>query len=176
MGDIFVWVDLETTGLDPELHKILEFAVIVTHRNLTEIFRYETLVDGPLEGMNGFVLDMHTKSGLIEAHEKQEPARLKDVEQIVLSALRKYEIPKGKAYLCGNSVHFDRKFLAKHMPDLLAHLHYRQLDVSTLKIVWGDVLPFDKGEAHHRAMLDLEASISEYKHYITNLEITDGSR
>lgn len=173
MDDPLVWVDLEMTGLSPEADVILEIAVVVTDGKLDEV------VDGPdlvlhatsrqLTAMEPVVIEMHRESGLTEAARRSSTS-VADAERQVLDFVRQYVPEPGTAPLAGNSVHIDRTFLRKHMPTLEAWLHYRNVDVSTLKELiarWdpelADQTPDKTGG--HRAAADIHESIAELRFY-----------
>ncbi len=173
MEQPLVWVDLEMTGLDPARHVIVEIAAIVTDGGL------ETVVEGPdlvvhqpesaLVGMERVVADMHAKSGLTEAV-RRSGTRLVDAEAQVLAFVRQHVPEASTAPLAGNSIHSDRAFLRRHMPELDAWLHYRMVDVSTLKELarrWYPKVLDDapRKDGGHRALADIRASITELRHY-----------
>ena len=171
-ADRFVWVDLEMTGLDPETCAIVEIATIVTNSNLDVIAEGPALVvhqpDEVLAGMNDFVKNLHAKSGLTE-RVRASTTSLADAERETLAFLEAH-VPKGVAPLCGNSVWKDREFLVRYMPRFVQHLHYRIVDVSSIKELarrWyanqPDVTP--KKREVHRALDDIRESIEELKHY-----------
>lgn len=165
-----VWIDMEMTGLDPERERILEIATVVTDGNLN------ILAEGPdlvihqptsfLKGMDEWNQKHHVSSGLIEAV-KVSDMTVKRAEQLTLDVIKQYCNPK-KAPLCGNSVHHDRRFLAKYMPKIDGYLHYRHVDVSTLKALIARWYPKDKEppkKKNHRALSDIRESIAELKFY-----------
>jgi len=168
-----VWIDLEMTGLDPELDVILEIAVIVTDGSLDEIIEGPDLVlhadETALETMANVVRDMHSLSGLTEAVRRSQLSTA-EAEQLVLEFVKAQVPDPGHAPLAGNSVHADRAFLHKHMPVLEAWFHYRNVDVSTIKELarrWNpEVLEKspEKGGGH-RALADIRESIEELKYY-----------
>ncbi|MDH3261009.1 MAG: oligoribonuclease [Acidimicrobiia bacterium] len=172
-----VWIDLEMTGLDPEVDVILEIAVIITDGSLEETIEGPDLVlhadEAALEEMAPVVREMHHLSGLTEAV-RRSPLSAARAEQLVLEFV-KFHIPEpGHAPLAGNSVHADRAFLHKHMPELAAWFHYRNVDVSTIKELarrWNpgvlEKAP-DKGGGH-RALADIRESIAELKYYRENV-------
>jgi oligoribonuclease len=165
-------VDLEMTGLDTTRDEIVEIACIVTEGDLTEIDSGISLVikpgDAALAGMDPFVLNMHTESGLIEEIPHGIP--LADAEQQVLAYIRQHVPDARKAPLAGSSVYVDRGFLARYMPELDAHLHYRLVDTSTVKELtkrWYPRVFFASPEkkGNHRALGDIRESIAELRYY-----------
>lgn len=168
-----VWVDLEMTGLDVTREVIVEIAVIITDGAL------ETVVEGPdlvvaappevLAAMNDHVVQMHTKSGLLEAI-RASRLTVAEAEAEALAFVRAHVPDARSAPLAGNTVHADRAFLARFMPTLEQHLHYRNVDVSTLKELakrWRpEVLSAAPTKAGgHRALADIRESIVELRHY-----------
>jgi oligoribonuclease len=165
-----VWIDLEMTGLDPAVDTILEIAVIITGADLEPVDQYEAVIhqpDSTLLTMTPFVRDMHTKNGLIERVRKSK-LMLEEAAASALALIQKH-CAKGEGTLAGNSIHQDRRFLVKYMPEIEAWLHYRQVDVSSLKILtraWYPDLPkFGKEEKDHTALADIQQSIAELKYY-----------
>lgn len=168
-----LWIDLEMTGLDPEKDKILEVAAIATDMDLNEIATYEAVikVDDALikERMVGEFWERNKESydALVSQNENGRP--VKEVEGELLEFLDKNF---GKEiYLAGNSIHQDRKFIEREMPELNKRLHYRMLDVSAWKIYFENALDkkFTKRDAH-RALDDINGSIEELKWYLTFLK------
>ena len=168
-----LWIDLEMTGLNPEKDKILEVAAIATNMSLKDIARYEAVVkvDEKLmkSRMVGEFWDKNSKSrdALMEQNKDGKP--IKTVEKELINFLDKNF---GKTiYLAGNSIHQDRKFIEKEMPELNKRLHYRMLDVSAWKIYFENALgrKFVKPE-NHRALDDIEGSIEELRWYLTFLK------
>lgn len=165
-----VWMDMEMTGLDPEKDRIIEIATIITDGNLNILAEGPNLVvhqpDTILKGMDDWNLQHHSKSGLIEAV-KESTMTVKKAEQLTLDFIKEYCNPK-KIPLCGNSVHHDRRFLAKYMPKIDHYLHYRHVDVSTLKSLVMRWYPKDKMTPKakiHRALFDVRESIEELRFY-----------
>lgn len=170
-----IWLDLEMTGLDPSRDHILEIATLITDSNLL------ILAEGPvvaihqpehvLAEMDEWNRDHHGRSGLLD-RVRVSTHSVSDAESATLSFLAGY-VPAGASPLCGNSICQDRRFLALWMPKLEAYCHYRNLDVSTLKILaqrWApDVASDFKKESRHQAMADIRESIAELKHYRTHL-------
>ena len=171
-ADRLVWIDCEMTGLDPKFDEIVEIACIVTDAELNELDEGITLVVKPGEesfaGMDDFVVNMHTVSGLIE--EIPLGITLADAEQQVLAYVKTHVPEARKAPLAGSSVYVDRGFLANYMPELDAHLHYRLVDVSSVKELtrrWYPRVYFASPEktGNHRALGDIRDSISELRFY-----------
>lgn len=168
-----LWVDLEMTGLDPEIDKICEVAAIATDMDLNEIATYEAVVkvDEKLmkSRMVGDFWEKNSKSrdALISQNQSGKP--IATVEKELLSFLDKYF--EKTVYLAGNSIHQDRKFIEREMPKLNQKLHYRMLDVSAWKIYFENALKkkFNKPE-NHRALDDINGSIEELKWYLTFLK------
>jgi oligoribonuclease len=165
----FVWIDLEMTGLNPDVDKILEIAVAVTGpdlRVLGEVSRVVHQPEGALEKMSKIVQSMHTRNRLIE-EVLASTTSLRAAEQAAMSLVVEHCLP-GEAFLCGNGVHHDWRFLARHMPRLEQYLHYRQVDVSTIKVLvqaWAQDVTYDKETSIHRALPDVHASIAELRFY-----------
>jgi oligoribonuclease len=172
-ADRLVWIDCEMTGLDPERDDIVEIACIVTESDLTELDSGISLVikpatDAGLQAMDEVVVRMHTESGLIE--EIPDGIPLADAEAQVLEYVRGHIPDARKAPLAGSSVYVDRGFLSRHMPDLDAHLHYRLVDVSSIKELarrWFPRVYFATPEknGNHRALGDIRESIAELRYY-----------
>lgn len=167
----FIWLDLEMTGLDPKRDRILEIAVIVTDKNL------KVLVEGPviaiktsaaiLKRMDEWNVKHHTESGLVD-RVLSSKIGIKEAEEMILEFVEKY-VPAGKSPMCGNSIYQDRRFLFLYMPRLEKYFHYRNLDVSTLKILAQSWYPKIAKELHkkskHEALADIYGSINELKFY-----------
>ena len=166
-----VWVDLEMTGLEPETCVIVEIATIVTDAELTVIAEGPCLVihqpEAELSRMNAYVRDLHTRSGLIERIQ-QSTVSLADAEAATVAFLEVH-IQKGTTPLCGNSVWKDRAFLERYMPRVVGLLHYRMVDVSTVKelVRRGYPAPFHapQKKAVHRALDDIREAIEELRWY-----------
>ena len=168
-SDYLIWMDLEMTGLDINKDRILEIATLVTDNAL------QIIEEGPtfalhqpatlLAAMDTWNTQHHTQSGLLE-RVRASTVDESTAEAATLAFLRRYLTP-GVAPLCGNSIHNDRNFLARYMPQLDQFCHYRHIDVSTLKELarrWAPELIFKKSSAH-RALEDIRESIAELRFY-----------
>jgi oligoribonuclease len=166
-------MDLEMTGLEPQRHVIIEIATLITDDNLNVIAEGPDLVihasPEQMAEMGDFVTEMHTKSGLIVAVNESTITN-EEAEEQTLAFLKEHIAEARTIPLCGNSIGTDRRFLQEYMPTLEAFLHYRNVDVSTLKELvrrWNpevlDALP-EKATAH-RALDDIRESIEELQHY-----------
>jgi len=166
-----VWIDMEMSGLVPERERILEVAMLVTDADLQPLAAAPVLVlhqaDAVLDAMDGWNKSTHGKSGLIEKVRTSTLTEA-DAERILVDFLKPLVGP-GVAPLCGNTVHQDRRFMARYLPALEAYLHYRIIDVSTLKELakrWRpDVIAGFAKEGRHEALADIQESIEELKHY-----------
>jgi oligoribonuclease len=171
--DNLVWIDCEMTGLDLGKDALIEIAVLVTDSELNILDDGVDLVihadDAALDAMPDVVREMHAKSGLTEAV-RASTVTLADAEQQVLDYVRRHVPEARTAPLCGNSIATDRGFIARDMPTLDAHLHYRMVDVSSIKELcrrWYPRIYYaqpDKGLAH-RALADIRESIRELVYY-----------
>jgi len=170
-----IWIDMEMTGLSPETDRIIEVALVITDSELNVVAEAPVLVvsqsDDVLAGMDKWNQSTHAKSGLID---KVKSSKLteQDVEVSMLAFLQQH-VPAGTSPMCGNSICQDRRFLARYMPALEAHFHYRNLDISTLKELakrWKPkiVSGFNK-ESRHEALADIYESIEELKYYRLHL-------
>lgn len=172
ISDHLVWIDCEMTGLNPDLDCLVEIAVVITDSELNVVDEGIDLVIKPrpdsLEQMNEFVRNMHTTSGLID--EFENGLELEEAERLVLEYIQRF-IPTAKdAPLAGNTIGTDRMFIAKYMPQVDAHLHYRNIDVSSIKELsrrWYPRVYFQlpKKTGDHRALADILESIKELRYY-----------
>lgn len=169
--DNLIWIDLEMTGLNPDTDLIIEIATVVTDKHLVVLAEGPVVAihqsDETLNAMDEWNTRQHTQSGLA-ARVRESSATEGDAEQATLSFLRKY-IDKGVSPICGNSICQDRRFLVRHMPELVSFFHYRNLDVSTLKILahlWAPSIA-DRLEKNstHLALADIHDSIRELRFY-----------
>jgi len=171
-NDRLVWIDCEMTGLDPAIDELVEIAVVVTDFNLEILDPGLQLVikasDAAMANMDEFVQNMHATSGLDKEIPRGLP--LAEAEARVLEYVRRFVPLERKAPLAGNTIGTDRMFLAKYMPALDAYLHYRNVDVSSIKELSRRWLPrvyFNAPEKHggHRALADILESIRELQYY-----------
>jgi oligoribonuclease len=169
-----VWIDMEMTGLNPDTDRILEVAVVITDSQLETVATAPVMVvhqpDEALAAMDDWNKSTHARTGLID---KVRASVLTEagVEETLLAFVSQH-VPIRTSPLCGNSICQDRRFLARHMPRLEAYLHYRNLDVSTLKELARRWRPqITKGlakQGKHEALADIHESIDELKYYREN--------
>jgi len=167
-----VWVDLEMSGLDINKEHIIEMACIITDADLNLLAQGPNLIihqpDSVLDAMDEWNTTHHGQSGLT-ASVRASQISLQQAEVQMLDFVKEHTKP-GKAPLAGNSVHADREFLKKYMPDFIQHLHYRIVDVSTIKELCRRWYPREFSEAPkkglaHRALDDIQESIKELQYY-----------
>ncbi|MCY4128339.1 MAG: oligoribonuclease [Gammaproteobacteria bacterium] len=166
-----VWIDLEMTGLDVEKDVILEIATIITDSDLNIVEESDSMVirqpESVLATMNEWSRTHHTESGLLDRVRESEIS-LEEAEATTYDLVRKH-VEIHTSPLCGNSVWQDRRFLARYMPTLEHYLHYRLIDVSTVKELarrWApSLLDQVAKQAQHRALDDIRESINELKLY-----------
>ena len=170
-----VWIDLEMTGLDTQRDYIIEIATIVTDKNLNILEEGPNLVihqpDEIINSMDKWNTDHHTKSGLVQ---KVKNSNINEsiAEKQTIDFLSKYVL-KGESPLCGNTICQDRRFLARCMPDLESFVHYRNVDVSSIRELgkrwyFEDTDNFQKS-SNHRALDDIRDSIDELRYYSKTL-------
>lgn len=171
-----VWIDMEMSGLDPEKDVILEVATILTDGNLDVIAEGPELVihhpEELLKGMDDWNREHHTKSGLWKSVLASQTT-LAEAEAQTLAFIKAH-CPAKKSPLCGNSIWQDRRFIARYMRDIDQHLHYRMVDVSTIKELASRWYPAilekkAKKKGNHRALDDIRESIEELKFYKEHL-------
>ncbi len=165
-----VWLDLEMTGLDVERCAILEIGIVVTGHDLEPRAELERVIWQPeevLARMEPHVRDMHTRNGLLD-RVRQSSASLAEAEAEAVRLLTRHAT-FGEAILAGNSVHTDRRFLARYMPALERGFHYRHVDVSTLKVLtrawYAGEGAFEKEDQEHTVLADIRQSLDELRHY-----------
>jgi oligoribonuclease len=173
VNDRLVWIDCEMTGLDLARDALIEIAVLVTDGDLNVLGEGVDVVihadEAALDGMPDVVREMHARSGLTE-EVRRSTVTLDEAERLVLDYVRQYVPEAGVAPLAGNSIATDRGFITRDMPTLDAHLHYRMVDVSSVKELcrrWFPRVFFAKPEKGlaHRALADIEESIRELAYY-----------
>jgi oligoribonuclease len=170
-----IWIDLEMTGLNPKMHRILEIATLITDANLNII------AEGPvipihqkkeyISLMNSWNIETHTKNGLIKrSNNSLYDEKKAEIKTILF--LKKW-VPICSSPICGNSIAQDRRFLLKYMPKLESYFHYRCVDVSTIKELaqrwYPDIYNKFKKKNHHRALEDIQQSIIELDFYRKNI-------
>ncbi|WP_026204573.1 oligoribonuclease [Actinomycetospora chiangmaiensis] len=173
MNGRLVWIDCEMTGLDLGKDKLIEIAALVTDQDLVPLGEGVDVVihasDEDLDNMPQVVVDMHAKSGLTE-EVRASSVTLEEAEKLVLDYIREHVPDARSAPLCGNSIATDRGFIARDMPELDGYLHYRMIDVSSIKELcrrWYPRIYYaqpEKGLAH-RALADARESIRELEYY-----------
>ena len=164
-----VWIDLEMTGLDPEKERIIEIATVITDGDIQIVAEGPSLVihqsDRLLKKMDAWNQKQHARSGLIGRVRASE-VTMRQAERETLAFIKEY-CPAKTSPLCGNSVHHDRRFLIRYMPRLNDYLHYRNIDVSTVKALVQRWYPKAKDEPKkkdaHLALMDVKESIEELK-------------
>jgi oligoribonuclease len=171
--DRLVWIDLEMTGLDLERHRIVEIAVLVTDAQLEVLAEgLDLVVHQPpevLADMDDFVRKMHTKSGLLPEIERSS-LTLEAAGKQAIEYIKRFVPEPATAPMCGNSIGVDRRFLDRYLPDLDRYLHYRSIDVSSLKELcrrwYPDVYKKRPSKAEtHRALDDIRESVAELRYY-----------
>ncbi|XP_066914734.1 oligoribonuclease, mitochondrial-like [Clytia hemisphaerica] len=167
-----VWVDLEMTGLDINTCHIIEMACVITDGDLNIVAEGEDLIihqsDEIMDNMGEWCTKQHGESGLTQSV-KDSHISLQECERRMIEFIKKHTV-KGKNCLAGNSVHADKEFLKKYMPNFMEHLHYRIIDVSTVKELTRRWYPKEFGSAprktfSHRALQDIKESIEELRYY-----------
>jgi oligoribonuclease len=169
-ADNLVWLDLEMTGLDPAAHLVLQAALVITTSDLEPLAEVAAVVHQPeeaLERMSPFVREMHERTGLVE-RVRASTTDVAEAERQLVACVAAWCTPP--ATLCGNSIWNDRRFIARYMPALDAALHYRVVDVSSIKVLaqrwYGPQAVFEKPTAGaHDATVDVHQSIAELRHY-----------
>jgi oligoribonuclease len=172
ISENLVWIDCEMTGLNPEIDCLVEVAVVITNSELEILDAGLDLVIKPRaeswSHMNDFVRQMHTQSGLVD--DIENGIELEEAEQLILDYIKKFVPNEKEAPLAGNSIGTDRMFLNRYMPNLDKYLHYRNIDVSSIKELarrWYPRVYFQlpKKDGGHRALADILESIQELRYY-----------
>ncbi|UOF94023.1 MAG: oligoribonuclease [Bordetella sp.] len=169
-----IWVDMEMTGLNPKIERIIEIAIVITDNDLNVISEGPVQVlhqnDSLLDSMDKWNKSVHKRTGLID---KVKVSKINEIqaEKTLLNFLKNY-VTIGKSLLCGNTINQDRKFMSAYMPNLEKFFHYRNLDVSTIKELAKRWAPniykgFEK-QSKHEALEDIYESINELKYYREN--------
>jgi len=170
---MLVWMDLEMTGLDPTKDVIVEIATLVTDDELRIVAEGPDLVvhqpESQLAAMDPFVVDMHTRSGLLDAI-RASPVTLEQAGAATLAFIRSHVPVSGTVPLCGNSIGTDRRFLATYLPEIENYLHYRSVDVSSVKELVRRWYPSVRAGrpakvGKHRALDDIRDSVEELRYY-----------
>jgi oligoribonuclease len=168
-SDLLVWLDMEMTGLDPETCVPLELAAIITTGELEELDQFTAVIWQPesaLAGMSDFVRQMHSENRLLDAV-RASTTLLEQADAGLAELIGKWCAPR--AVLAGNSIHQDRLFVRRYFPTTEACLHYRMVDVSSLKELvrrwYGESALYPKAESSHTALEDIRASLAELRHY-----------
>lgn len=173
VNDNLVWIDCEMTGLDLKRDALIEVAVLVTDKDLNILGDGVDVFITPsaesIEQMGDFVREMHTKSGLLE-QVARDGIPMADAEKICLDYVREHCSTQRKAPLAGNTIGTDRMFLARDMPQLEGWVHYRNVDVSSIKELAKRWFPKAQQSApvkagNHRALADIQESIEELRYY-----------
>ena len=186
---MLLWLDLETTRLEPTTNQVLEVAAIVTDDQLNEVARFERVIycDLAFESLDPFVQDMHTKNGLWPLVKESQNTRytvdfalsefIRGHAQKLVAVKDAGKVTIDKPQLAGSTISFDRSFMAAHLPLSLSECHYRNLDVSTLNEVarrfWPEVYEgrprTAKEDIAHRGMADIQASIAVARYYVETI-------
>ena len=166
-----IWVDMEMTGLEPDEHLVIEIATIVTDVELNTLAEGPVIAikqsDAALDAMDEWNTTTHTRSGLVDRVKASTYNEGRAAAETI--AFLEQWVPRGASPMCGNTICQDRRFMARHLPELQAYFHYRNLDVSTLKILmqrWRPELEagFTK-TGTHLALDDIRESIAELRYY-----------
>jgi oligoribonuclease len=172
ISENLVWIDCEMTGLNPEIDCLVEVAVVITNSELEILDAGLDIVIKPRAEswaqMNDFVRQMHTQSGLVE--DVENGVELAEAEKLILDYIKKFVPNEKEAPLAGNSIGTDRMFINRYMPSLDKYLHYRNIDVSSIKELtrrWYPRVYFQlpKKDGGHRALADILESIQELRYY-----------
>lgn len=169
--DNLIWIDMEMTGLQPEVNRVIEVAAVITDKELNILHEGPVVAvhqsDEVLGGMDDWNTETHTRSGLVK-RVRESTIDETECERIFIETFRRF-VPEGKSPMCGNTIGQDRRFMARWLPNLERYFHYRYVDVSTLKELarrWAPehVKSFPKS-TRHQALSDIQESIDELRHY-----------
>lgn len=169
--DNLIWIDMEMTGLQPEVNRVIEVAAVITDKELNILHEGPVVAvhqsDEVLDGMDDWNTETHTRSGLVK-RVRESTIDETECERIFIETFRRF-VPEGKSPMCGNTIGQDRRFMARWLPNLERYFHYRYVDVSTLKELarrWAPehVKSFPKS-TRHQALSDIQESIDELRHY-----------
>ena len=174
-ADNLIWVDMEMTGLQPEVYRVIEVAAVITDAQLNVIHECPVIAirqsARTMGAMDAWNTETHGRSGLIDRVLASEIDEEKACDILLVEFAR--FVPQGKSPMCGNSIGQDRRFMARWMPRLESYFHYRNIDVSTLKELarrWAPAVPNSfKKSTRHEALSDILESIDELKHYRQHL-------
>jgi len=169
--DNLIWIDMEMTGLQPEVNRVIEIAAVITDPQLNILHEGPVIAihqdEHTMTHMDAWNTATHTRSGLVDRVLKSTVTE-EEASDLCLEVFRQF-VPAGKSPMCGNTIGQDRRFMARWMPRLEAFFHYRSIDVSTLKELtrrWKpEVLTTLKKSTRHEALSDILDSIEELKHY-----------
>jgi len=174
---MILWIDVETTGLNPKTDHLLEVALLMTTDQLLPVTKRSVVINpGPVMQLDEYVEKMHTKNGLLEEVRSYGVPTSEATEYLRDWMESVFEDPPP---LAGSSVQFDRGFIAEHMPALHDLIHYRNIDVSTIKELarrFDGVMPTSEKSPNHRAEEDIMYSIAELQHYIDKAFINPGEK
>lgn len=179
-SELLVWIDCEMTGLDVEKDALVEVAVLITNSQLEILDEGFSVVIKPvasaLEGMGDFVRNMHQESGLLDELENGKNLEVAELE--ILEYIKRFVPEEKVAPLAGNSIGTDRMFINRYMPTLDSFLHYRNVDVSSIKELvrrWYPKTYFQlpKKEGGHRALADIRESIAELRYYQKSIFVAE---